>query len=44
VRSEFVVYFKALMDLEGDATVTISIDDLAVLKYDVLLYGIPHTL
>lgn len=29
---------------EGDATVTITIEDLAVLKYEVELYGIPKNL
>ena len=43
VKSEFVVYFQGADNTEGDAVVTISIEDLAVLKYDVLLYSLPNT-
>jgi len=41
--SEFVVYFEGSDTTEGDAVVTISIEDLAVLRYEVLLYSLPNT-
>ena len=43
VKSEFVVYFSGADNTEGDAVVTISIEDLAVLRYEVLLYSLPST-
>jgi hypothetical protein len=36
-----VVWFIASDSTQGNAVVTITIDDLAVLKYEVELYGIP---
>lgn len=29
---------------EGDATVTISLDELGLIRFDVLLYGLPENL
>ena len=43
-KSEFIIHFKSNETTEeGNATVTISIEDLPVLKFDVLLYGMPFS-
>jgi len=41
VTPQFLIDFKGQSSQEGDALVRISLQDLAVLKFDVLLYGIP---
>lgn len=43
VKSEFVLYFSGASNTEGDAVVTVSIEDVAVLRYEVLLYSLPST-
>ena len=37
------MYFSGASNTEGDAVVTVSIEDLAVLRYEVLLYSLPAT-
>jgi hypothetical protein len=37
-----VVYFTHSNSKEGSAVVTIKLEDLAVLKYDVVLYSLPN--
>jgi len=43
VKSEFVIYFSGADNTEGDAVVVVSVEDLAVLRYEVLLYSLPST-
>lgn len=40
-KDSFVVWFTGYAETEGDAIMTITIDDLALLKVDVELFGIP---
>lgn len=37
------MYFTGDSTTEGDAVVTVTIEDLAVLRYEVLLYSLPDT-
>jgi hypothetical protein len=41
-KSEIIAYFNANDYTQGNAVVTISIEDLPILKFDVELYGIPY--
>lgn len=41
-KSEILVYFNADDYTQGNAVVTISIEDLPILKFDVELFGIPY--
>lgn len=37
------IKFTGSSSEEGDAVVTITIDDMGVIKYDVVLFGLPNT-
>ena len=43
VKSEFILYFSFSSVTGNRAVVSISIEDLAILRYEVLLYSLPDT-
>ena len=41
-KDQFVVWFSPTRRTQGSAVVTITLEDLAVIKYEVELFGIPY--
>ncbi len=41
-KGQIVITFTGTAKDQGDAVVTVTIDDLPVLKFDVLLFGLPN--